>query len=121
MKKSHREEIDTQKRNSATVSSQRPSEYGPSVDGQRAEGDKTLSAFLFSCEQETSISIRYPAFDLGTVLGGLCNSGGFGEVAPLKRFLKLFHTHFCLLLGLNELQNNGGCGGSLERFKEVVP
>ena len=51
----------------------RPSEYGRSVDRQKADGDKTLSAFLFSCEQETSISLRLPDFNLRAVLGGLCN------------------------------------------------
>ena len=48
MNNSHCEEIILPKRHSATVSSQRPSEYGRSVDRQKGEGDKALSPFLFS-------------------------------------------------------------------------
>jgi hypothetical protein len=88
MKISCCDEMDTQKRHSATVSSQRPSEYGRSEDRQKAEGI-FLSAFLFSCEQENCISRPYPAFNLGAVLGGLCNLRVLGMRASLETLFKI--------------------------------
>ena len=107
MKISHRDEIDSQKRNSATVSSQRPSEYGPADAGKKAEGDKTLSAFLFSCEQEARISLRFPAFNLRAVLGGLCNVRVLGMCAAhsLETSEDLPHFPFFTMGGVGGLWN----------------
>ena len=106
MNNSHCEEIILPKRHSATVSSQRPSEYGPADAGKRADGDKTLSAFLFSCEQEASISLRFPAFNLRAVLGGLCNVRVLGMCPhPLKTSEDLPRSPFFSMGGVGGLWN----------------